>query len=94
MGWQQVSHWAIRCDGDTTHGQCQRLWTWWNDDDETWDEIPQLFTTREVPWIRATYLRSDGWLLIGNRALCPDHVNAGERLAEADISGLPFEVTP
>ncbi len=100
MSWQPVSYWTIRCDGRIPHGQCQqRLYP---DPDamvvaHAWDRygdvesVPILFSGGSQQELSEQWMHKHGWLKTDARMLCPDHVAALERDAEAEINGLPFD---
>lgn len=99
MSWQQVTYWALRCDGDTTHGQCDAVVFdnptchlapvgWTGDGDR--EQLPTMWVSK--PYMpHPGWLDQLGWLHTGDRVLCPEHVAALEFLAEAEMTGLPFE---
>lgn len=107
MTFEPVTRWTVRCDGDTTHGQCldHHLYP----DDEDWDgdserQYPDelgngagawvltLFDAPELTDVDRRGLRLSGWLpLRDGRVLCPRHVASLEYLAHAAVDGLPFD---
>lgn len=100
MSWQPVSYWTLRCDGDRPHGQCRELL--YSDPDSlvvplAWDRrgdvesVPTLFSGGNQQELSEQWMREHGWLTVGGRILCPEHVAALEKEAEAAIDGLPFE---
>lgn len=89
MSWEPVTLWALRCDGETTRGQCAHTYHYLPDDDDG-DPVQALTADPAVTtWHRG--LDSAGWLAIGDRVLCPAHVAAAAYLCAAEIDGLPFE---
>ncbi len=100
MSWQATSYWTIRCDGDTTRGQCSALLRTPDESCTGFDtygeprRLPVLFTDEPSSATRlsARFMREYGWLAAGERVLCPDHVAAAEQQAEAELCGLPFEL--
>lgn len=89
MSFEPVTMYVLRCDGETTTGQCRE--TLHVPDEEDWDQKTQaLFYKPELPenWVRHT-LPALGWQ-VGHRVLCPDHVKALEYMAAAELDGLPF----
>lgn len=95
MSFEPVTRWAVRCDGDTTRGQCtQRLAYPDTDEDDSpltvWQ--PALLEHPALDPATRADLRGCGWLVLRDgRLLCPHHVTAGEYLARAAVDGLPFE---
>lgn len=100
MSWQPISYWALRCDGETTRGQCDQLL--YSDPDAmvvpvAWTQhgdvhyAPTLFTAGCQRDLSEQWMREHGWLKTDSRILCPDHIAALEKQAEAEINGLPFE---
>lgn len=96
MSWQSVSYWSVRCDGDTTRGQCQELLPDVNnqvqDRHGQVHSAPAIFRDKlRVEHLNTAYLEQFGWLRVGGRVLCPGHARALEKQAEAMLDGLPFE---
>lgn len=100
MSWQPISFWTLRCDGDTTHGQCDQLLYAepdalvvphaWNRQGAA-HEQPVLFTGGTHRQIHERWIAEHGWLKTDARLLCPKHVAALEKQAQADLEGLPFD---
>lgn len=101
MSWQPVSYWALRCDGDVPNGQCGELLysdsysavsaLAWNKHAEV-VHAPTLFTSGCTQRdLLERWLSAQGWLKTDSRVLCPDHVQALEKQAEAAVDGLPFD---
>jgi len=95
VSFEPVTRWEIRCDGDTTRGQCtQRLLYCDNPDDPhspltAW--VPAVYDEPSLHEQALTDLRASGWLVgRDGRLLCPRHVAALEYLARVAIDGLPF----
>ncbi len=100
MSWQPVSYWALRCDGEVSHGRqctavvyddpnCHLAPVGWTGDGNP-EQLPTMYTSK--PYMpHPGWLQQLGWLHTGNRVLCPDHVQALEFMAEAEMTGLPFE---
>lgn len=99
MSWQEVTYWALRCDGDTTHGQCNAVvydhptrhgtpvgWTGAGDP----QQLPTMWFGKPYE-PHPDWLQDLGWLDTGNRILCPDHLAGLAFLAEAEMAGLPFD---
>lgn len=89
MSFEPVTMYHLRCDGDTTRGQCTEVLRYPDEDDEGefYDALiskPEISegTKKSMEWL--------GWLVFGERVLCPKHVSAAEYLAEVGVSGLPF----
>lgn len=99
MSWDPVTYWTVRCDGQTTTGQCPTLLPSAEPSDHPVAWTPQgvrvlqpLLFMAAPPELAA--LRSEpvqGWLVTRNRVLCPEHVAAQGDLAAALIDGIPFE---
>ena len=89
MSWEPVTLWAVRCDGETTQGQCAQTYHYPADDE---DDAPTqaLYLTRDLGSAIASGLHLAGWLTAGTRVLCPAHVDAAVYLAAAEVDGLPF----
>lgn len=97
MSFEPVTRWVLRCDGDTTRGQCtQRLVDCHPDDD------PDSPLTVWAPVIHDRPTLADderrdlrhhfGWLALRDgRVLCSRHVDGLEYLARAAVDGLPFD---
>lgn len=102
MSWHQVTYLTWRCDGEVPHGQCGEL-LYPDEDCEfaqfAWDRVgsavrlPLLMTEKASSQLELDpeWVRHHGWLNAGDRLLCPQHVAALERMAEAELAGLPFE---
>lgn len=99
MSFEPVTQWALRCDGDTTRGQCTQQFVYPVGTDD-WDEAeeseatvwrPFLYDGPELDEHDRRDLHVAGWLLARDgRALCPRHVAGLEHLARAAVDGLPF----
>lgn len=90
MSWEPVTLWSLRCDGETTRGQCPELCHVEDDDGEPYQVV--LWDKRLTPgWVHT--LHACGWLFTGTRLLCPRHVAAAEYLVAAELDGLPFQTT-
>jgi hypothetical protein len=79
----------LRCDGDTTRGQCPEILRYPDYDQGEWYDA-----LSEKPEIDARAKSSAewfGWLVVGERLLCPAHVESAEFMVRAMIEGLPFE---
>ncbi|HEY3483554.1 MAG TPA: hypothetical protein VGL02_32205 [Streptomyces sp.] len=90
-----VTRYALRCDGTTTHGQCDELLTYPDPDDGT--RLAALWEQPEFGRWDRSGVTSAGWLVLHDgRVLCKRHVDSGARMAQAALEGLPFdeEVTP
>lgn len=97
MAWQPVSYWSPRCDGQTTAGQCTALMydhtpcSFAIDKHGDVVATPFLMDRPNLP-LQADAVEACGWLLTRDeRLLCPDHVRALEKEAQAAMDGLPFE---
>lgn len=93
MSWEPVQRWALRCDGRVTHDrQCEVMFLAYSEDEETlqsalWTDVERLDFEQMARW-----LVNAGWQPVRDgRVLCPRHVDAGARLVEAVMDGLPFE---
>lgn len=89
MSFDPVTMYKYRCDGNTACGQCAEVLRYPDEDDEGefYDALtskPEISegTKKSMEWL--------GWLVFGERLLCPKHVAGAEYLAEAEFSGLPF----
>lgn len=94
MSFEPVARWALRCDGDTTYGQCLDMYEYYPDGDEEnglvlglWDK-PKL-SDRDRSWLLRG--RDDWALMPDGRVFCPCHIAAAEYLVRAGLEGLPFE---
>lgn len=88
MSFEPVLYWRFRCDGETTTGQCGEIYMVWLED----ADAPEPVVNTEPSFGEwAQCLAEDGWLAVGDRLLCPRHVQAAEFMAKAAIQGLPFE---
>ena len=95
MSFEPITYWALRCDGDTTRGQCER-----RHDYEPWeDELDErVLTTWSDPTdLDAAQRRAvsdSGWLwLPDGRVLCPAHLAGRAEMVRAALEGLPFPDT-
>lgn len=99
MSWTELTYWALRCDGQTTTGQCPTLLPSADPDDHPPAWSPQgLRVLQPLLFMGAppelAVLRGEpapGWLVTRDRVLCPDHVAAQQRMAAAVLEGLPLE---
>ncbi|MER7015313.1 hypothetical protein ABT324_28100 [Saccharopolyspora sp. NPDC000359] len=95
MSWEPYSFVVLRCDGETTRGQCPALLFDKDalqlafDPDGSHYSVPVLFSS-PTDQIDELTLQYEGWILIKGRALCSEHVRAQEYLARAALEGLPF----
>lgn len=95
MSWQQKTHYELRCDGDTTYGKCPAVWRLFvvdGEHDEWHEGQPVMFNLPRLTTEDLKVLRSAKWLVVdhGERVLCPDHIEAGLYIANADLDGLSF----
>jgi hypothetical protein len=90
MSFEPFIMYKLRCDGRTTHGQCDEVYQGYPDGDEGEGLQHFIFEKPELPrWFLAG-CRS--WLILQDgRVLCPRHVAAAEHSVAASIDGLPFE---
>jgi hypothetical protein len=96
MSFEPVTRWTIRCDGDTTRGQCTRRFVYGDNPDDSdaaltvWS--PTVYDEPTLHACVAADLRCSGWLVgRDGRLLCPRHLAALEHLARAAVDGLPFD---
>lgn len=99
MSWQEVTYRHIQCDGRTTRGQCDAVLS-------DLDRPVHIRNTRGGPARTQTLFSGPSsdplpagiefeldvrWLVLPDKALCPDHVAAEEHLLAAELDGLPFD---
>lgn len=89
MSFEPVTMWHLRCDGDTTSGQCAALYQFWDPEDDE-HLITAMFAEKTLVGSERA-IRSSGWEVLGDRVLCPDHVSAAAQMVDASLNGLPFE---
>ena len=89
MSFEPVTMYKYRCDGITTRGQCTEVLRYPDEDGEGefYDALTSKPEISEGTKSSAEWL---GWLVFGERILCPKHVAGAEYLAEAGLVGLPF----
>jgi hypothetical protein len=95
VSFESVTRWELRCDGDTTRGQCtQRLLYCDNPEDPDsplTEWYPAVYDEPTLHERTLADLRYSGWLVARDgRLLCPRHVAALEYLARVAVDGLPF----
>jgi hypothetical protein len=83
--------WTVRCDGDTSRGQCERVYEY----PSTVAGVVEmaLLDDPAVGPQHISEIESAGWLTAGKgsqRHLCPRHVASVERMLLANLEGLPF----
>jgi hypothetical protein len=95
VSFEPVTRWELRCDGDTTRGQCNQRLLYCTDPEDPesplTDWFPAVYDEPTLhPRARAD-LRDSGWLTSRDgHVLCPRHVAALEYLARVAVDGLPF----
>ncbi|MGW4488402.1 hypothetical protein ACWEOE_31725 [Amycolatopsis sp. NPDC004368] len=96
MSFEPVIQWQLRCNGDTTFGQCRAVVT--DVDPELGVYLPVLLDKAYVDPALVDHMQHEGWIISGPpdapRLLCPDHVEAAAYLAAAQLDGLPFDTDP
>lgn len=99
MSWTNVTLQVIQCDGRDTHGQCEAVLSDPNRATRIRNthggrcQMPTLFSGPESDPLPAgiEFDLDVRWLVLPDKALCPDHVAAEEALLAAELDGMPFE---
>lgn len=93
----RVDRYYLQCDGTTTSGQCEHIYTLHDYDDEG-ERYTPLWEKPEFSDYERRHqfdpIREDWALMPDGRLLCPVHLEGVKRMAHASLDGLPFAAAP